>query len=195
MQRTIQGTAALSAGLTLLCCLLYRQGGRDTALTLAVTAGTITYHLGMRLMIGSLYGRLLRGGAHCRARWFAARRWEASLYQRLRVKRWKGKLPTYAPESFDPATSSWEGIAQAMCQAELVHETSMLCSFLPLVAARRFGALPVFLLTSLLSAAWDGLFVILQRDNRPRVIRLMGKKGRQAAVFGPISGDGKRHRG
>lgn len=192
MRRIFWGAAALAACLTLLFSLLYWREGWDILLTLAITAGTIAYHLGIRLLIGALFARMMRDGACCQARWFVPRRWEAPLYQRLRVRRWKGKMPAYMPEDFDPAIRSWEEIAQAMCRAEWVHEVNMLFSFPPLFAARWFGAFPVFLMTSLLAAAYDGLFAILQRYNRPRVIRLIGKKKRQVAFFCPVSGDEKR---
>ena len=52
----------------------------------------------------------------------------------------------------------------------------VILSFLPLFAAIPFGAFPVFLLTSLLSAMYDLSFVIMQRFNRPRIIRLIEKE-------------------
>lgn len=59
-----------------------------------------------------------------------------------------------------------------MCQAELVHETNMALSFLPLIAVRWFGAFYVFLLTSVCGA----LFVIMQRYNRTRVVKIALKE-------------------
>ena len=85
-------------------------------------------------------------------------------------------MPTYNPAVFDPKLHSWEEIAQAMCQAELVHEIIVLLSFLPLLAAIPFGAFPVFLITSLLAALYDFSFVIMQRYNRPRIIRFIEKE-------------------
>ena len=45
-----------------------------------------------------------------------------------------------------------------------------------LLFAIPFGAFPVFLLTSLGAALTDAVFVIVQRYNRPRVIRLIPKR-------------------
>ena len=81
-------------------------------------------------------------------------------------------MPSYEPELFNPQKHTWNEIAQAMCQAEIVHETIILFSFVPVYATRFFGELPVFLITSLLAAAFDMIFVIMQRYNRPRVIKL-----------------------
>jgi hypothetical protein len=85
-------------------------------------------------------------------------------------------MPTYDSSLFDPALHTWDEIAQAMCQSELVHEWNALLSFLPLLAAIRFGAFWVFLITSLLSAGYDLLFVAMQRFNRPRVLRMIQKR-------------------
>ncbi len=41
-----------------------------------------------------------------------------------------------------------------------------------LLAAVRFGTLPVFLATSVFTAICDLSFVILQRYNRPRIIKI-----------------------
>ena len=63
-----------------------------------------------------------------------------------------------------------------MCGAELVHEVIILFSFLPLLFTIPFGAFPVFLITSLLAAMYDSIFVVAQRSNRPRLVRILQKK-------------------
>ena len=49
-------------------------------------------------------------------------------------------------------------------------------SFLPLLAIPRFGAAPVFILTSILSACIDLPFAMMQRFNRPRLRQLARKE-------------------
>ena len=85
-------------------------------------------------------------------------------------------MPTYDPTQFDPRIHTWQEIAQAMCQAELVHEVIVVLSFLPIAAGAVFGAYPVFIITSVLSALFDMMFVVMQRYNRRRVIRLVKRK-------------------
>ena len=63
-----------------------------------------------------------------------------------------------------------------MCQAELVHEMIVVLSFVPIVAGVWFGAYPVFVITSALAAMLDLMFVMVQRYNRQRVIKLMKYK-------------------
>lgn len=59
-----------------------------------------------------------------------------------------------------------------MCQSELVHETNVLFSFVPVLFSLWFGEAAIFIVTSALAAAFDLAFVIMQRYNRPTVIRI-----------------------
>ncbi|MFR7829957.1 MAG: hypothetical protein ACLU3F_00175 [Blautia wexlerae] len=63
-----------------------------------------------------------------------------------------------------------------MCQAELSHEVIVIFSFLPLLTVPAFGAFWVFLITSVLSAMMDLSFAIMQRYNRPRIMKLCKRR-------------------
>lgn len=147
----------------------------DVFLTLAITFCTIAYHFLMRLIVGLLYDRALHNHVSPDHRWFRVPAAETRLYDLLRVRRWKRFLPSYTPADFDPRLRSWQQIAGAMCQAELVHETILPLCFLPVLASIRFGHLPVFLITSVFSAVQEVPFIILQRYNRPRVLALAAR--------------------
>ena len=67
-----------------------------------------------------------------------------------------------------------------MCGAEIVHEVIMVLSFLPLLTVPFFGTFPVFLMTSALSALFDSIFVMAQRYNRPRLVRIYEKQETKA---------------
>ena len=54
-------------------------------------------------------------------------------------------------------------------------------SFLPLAAAIPLGAFWVFFITSLGGALFDLSLVILQRYNRPRILRLAQRQARRKA--------------
>jgi hypothetical protein len=129
----------------------------------------------MRLIVGHLTDRVLQNNIDYTRKWFRQSRFESILYSKLKVKKWKSNMPTYAPQNFDSRVHSWDEIAGAMCQAELVHEVIIVLSFLPVAVSVYFGAFWVFLFTSLLAACYDGLFVIMQRYNRPRVIQLISR--------------------
>ena len=172
MARWVKGIALVSTALCLIFSMLH---GRFTAgiwLSLAITCGTTAYHFLMRLAVGYLLPLATKYDFDYHHPWFRPRAWEPGLYKALRLHRWKGKLPTYAPEQFDLAGNSLYRIIQNMCGAELVHEIIMIFSFLPLLAIPVFGSPAVFLLTSLGAALFDGIFVMAQRYNRPRVVKV-----------------------
>ena len=99
-----------------------------------------------------------------------------AVYETLKIKRWKRKIPTFDNARFNPQLHSWNEIAQAMCQAELVHETIMILSFLPIAEGIWFGMYPVFIITSVLAAGYDLMFVMTQRYNRQRIFSLLARK-------------------
>ena len=164
------GLTATAIGLYLFCW--------EWMFSFAITFGTFFYHFAMRLLVGHILDRTMQNKADYRKAWYQLRPWEAKLYKGLNVRKWKRNMPTYDPSLFDPKLHSWEEIVQAMCQAELVHEVIAALSFLPLLAAIPFGSFFVFLLTSLLAALFDLSFVIMQRYNRPRILKLLSKKAR-----------------
>ena len=172
MKLAAAGSLAAAIAATVLFCRL----GQGIYLTLAVTFGTVAYHLLIRLIIGMIYSLIMNNKADYTGKWYRSRPWEESLYKLLRVKSWKDRMPTYSPETFSREKHSWDDIAQAMCQSELVHETNVIFSFVPLVAAIWFGSFEVFLITSVCGGILDLLFAIMQRYNRPRVIRLAAKE-------------------
>lgn len=168
----IKTAAAITFLLTGLFLLLYLRFGSGWLLSTLITFGTTFYHFAMRLLVGALVPGTLRPERP----WFSPRSWEPGLYRVLKVKKWKKHLPTYAPELFSPAHYTPRQIVCHMCQAEVVHELIALCSLLPLLAVPVFGALPVFLITSCAAAAADLAFAMIQRYNRPRLLRLVEKQ-------------------
>ena len=174
MAKTMKTAALLFSLLAVGCALVYMQWESAAVLAVLLTLATTAYHFVMRLTVGFVFDRLPI--MDYRARWFRVGAREQQFYERLNVKAWKGKIPTYDPTEFDGRLHSWEEIVGAMCRAELVHETIMVLSFVPMLLAIPFGELWVFACTSVAAACFDGVFVMVQRYNRPRVIRLMGKE-------------------
>ena len=152
-------------------------------LTLAITFGTIAYHFWMRLAVGGVMDYFMKNQADYSRPWFQQKAFEKVLYQKLKVKKWKGKMPTYDPEIFSLERHTYDEIVQAMCQAEVVHEIIVGLSFLPLLAAIPFGSFRVFLITSMVAAGMDMMFVIMQRYNRPRIVRLASREKKQASLI------------
>ncbi len=100
----------------------------------------------------------------------------------LKVKSLKKHMPAFEPVFFDMKRRTVTEIIMAGCQAEIVHEVIILLSFVPLLFTVWFGAFGVFLVTSLLAAAFDSIFVIIQRYNRPRLIMLAERQARESTV-------------
>lgn len=175
MKKAMYLAAAISGFLTAVFVILVFSGVH-WAMPYAITFATCLYHFAMRLLVGHSLNRIMGNQADYRKGWYQLRPIEKRLYKLFKVKKWKANMPTYDPSCFDPELHSWDEIAQAMCQAEIVHEVIAVLSFLPLLAAIPFGEFPVFFMTSLLSACFDLCFVIIQRFNRPRVIRLIEKE-------------------
>lgn len=175
VQKSVLLASLLIAG-TAILSVLYMKTYYEVFLSLAITFGTISYHVVMRLLVGLAFCIVMKNRADYKKRWYHVSGHEMAVYERLNVKKWKRRMPTYDRTLFDPRLHTWEEIAQAMCQAELVHETIALLSFLPIIAGIWFGAYPVFVVTSVLAAGCDMLFVMMQRYNRQRIMALLQRE-------------------
>ena len=154
---------------------LYAKTSMGILLSLAIMFGTVAYHLIMRLLVGFGFDVAMKNRADISKSWYQVSPREVAFYNKIKIKKWKSKMPTYDESIFNPKQHSWDEIVQAMCQAELTHETIAVLSFLPIIAGRWFGAYPVFIITSVLSAAFDMTFVMIQRYNRQRITHLQTK--------------------
>ena len=172
---TMKTTAIITSAVTLLLlCIPFRKTG--WWLPCILSFGTTAYHFLMRLVVGYLLPKLTNYDFDYRHAWFQPRKWEAAFYKKLQVRKWKGKLPTYAPSQFSFTEQSMYRVIQNMCGAELVHEIIMVLSFLPLLTVPIWGEFWVFLITSALAALFDSIFVMAQRYNRPRLVRIYEKQ-------------------
>ena len=179
MAKIVKGIAAFSLAATVILAISYKVTSSGILLPLAITSGTIAYHFVMRLMVGLAFHATMRNKADYRKRWYQVSKREMAVYEKLKVKQWKRRMPTYDPALFDPRLHTWEEIVQAMCQAVIdgiFAGVGSVLSFLPILAGIWFGEYPVFIVTSVLSAACDIVFVIMQRYNRQRVTKLLNRK-------------------
>ncbi|MCQ2417936.1 MAG: hypothetical protein MJ071_09045 [Oscillospiraceae bacterium] len=180
LAKLTKAAACTVSVLTMVFALLYQETGLGLLKSLAITFGTFSYHFLMRLAVGYLTNGIFHNRINYSRKWFQPHKWEEGLYQILRVKQWKDHMPTFAPDMLDIRKHSWEEIAGAMCQAEIVHTIIAVCSFLPIAASLIWESFPVFFLTSLAACCIDCLFVIIQRYNRPRVLRIIEKKQKRS---------------
>lgn len=175
LSKTLHLTAAILALLTLILYAFFRLFPNSVLEALAITAGTFFYHFAMRLLVGALVPGLVPAGAE-KGRWFREKRFEPGLYRALGVKTWKKRMPTYTPESFDFRKHTLAEIVHTSCASEAVHEGIVVLSFVPVLTIPVFGAAGVFWATSVLAALFDGCFVVMQRFNRPRFLRILEKE-------------------
>ena len=118
MPKVMKFTTAFCFIMTIFTTILYRRSNRGICITLAVTFAATTYHLGMRLLVGLLYNIGMKNRANYTKKWYQIHPWESRLYQFLKVKKWKGKMPAYSPDTFSNKKHTWDEIAQAMCQSQ-----------------------------------------------------------------------------
>lgn len=180
MKKTVIATAIIATLLCAVSAVLYLIYKNDVLETIAISAGTTAYHFVMRLLIGTIVNAALNNRVDYTRGWFAPKAFEQKLYKLLNVKKWKANMPTYSPETFSVENHTLEEIVGATCQAELVHEIIIVLSFLPIATIPWFGVPLVFILTSVFAALFDLIFVIMQRFNRPRLVKLLERQKRSA---------------
>ena len=138
-----------------------------------ITICVTLYHFAMRLAVGTAVNLIMRNKADHDRAWFREKRFEKKLYKLLRVRKWRKFIPTYSPDTFDTNQKTVKEIVGATCQAEIVHEVIMVLSLLPIAAIPFLGGAAAIITTSILSTLIDSVFVILQRYNRPKLVRVM----------------------
>ena len=176
--KIIKISALVLVMLTILFTVIYQFNSNTVILSIAITFGTISYHFLMRLAVGYVINGIFHNRFNYNKKWFLEKKFEKRLYEVLKVKKWKDKMPTFAPEMLDLTVHTWEEIAGAMCQSEVVHSIIAVLCFVPVSATLVWGTFWVFFITSVLSACVECMFVIMQRYNRPRVKKMIEKQKR-----------------
>ena len=147
--------------------------GNTISEIITITIGVTLYHFAMRLAVGMVVNLIMKNEAKHNSAWFREKRFEKKLYNLLRVRKWQKHVPTYSPETFDTSKKTVKEIVGATCQSEIVHEVIMVLSWLPIAAIPFLGGTAAIIITSFFSMMIDSTFVILQRYNRPRLVRVM----------------------
>lgn len=176
MAKIMKRISAISFLLMVCCFVLYGITNFRFLVPFIITFGTTAYHFIIRLMVGVVIDSIMHNKANYHKKWYYVSEFEMKLYQKMKVKKWKNKMPTYNADTFDTSKHSWDEIVQATCQSELVHETNVVFSFIPVIASIWFDSFWVFLITSALGAIFDLMFVMMQRFNRTRILRIKQKR-------------------
>ena len=168
-------TMVLTALIAALCFVLYYSGlfASGVVLWTGIVAFMILYHFGLRIFMGKLTVFF-----PISPQWLLFRplAFERKLYRLLRVKQWKGHVLTFEPENFDLQTRTLEQVAHTMCKSELDHWINELISLTSLLFSLLWGQFPIFLVTALAAMIFDAQFIVVQRYNRPKVLRLAERR-------------------
>lgn len=148
--------------------------------TLGIISMTVSFHITIRLVISGIVDFSLKNHVDYTKNWFRTRPFERKIYKKLRVKRWKKYMPSARKEDFSLKKHTFEEILMAGCQAEFVHELCAISGFLAMFFPIWFGCWWAFLITSVVGALYDMLFVIIQRFNRPRLMKIMRRANEKA---------------
>lgn len=164
----------VSALIFAVCFILYYGDiyHKASVLWTGVTFFTIAYHLQLRLIMGNV-SKLF--SVNHKQKWFCEKKFEAKLYRFLNVKVWKGKALTYNPELYDIKTRTLTQIADTTAKSELDHWINIIISLTTLCFALIWGQLWIFALTAVFAMLFDSQFIVIQRYNRPRIIKLINR--------------------
>ena len=154
------------------CWGVYAKTAHQAALIACLIFAAFTAHFLIIYTFTPLTYAFLGKRIHYSLPWFRPKRFEKALYARLGVKRWKSHIPTYNYDEFSLSKHTQEEVIQNMCYAEAVHEVIFAASYLPVLLGLMFSHVLLFLVTSCLFSIVHLFFVIVQRYNRPRLVRL-----------------------
>ena len=83
VMKMITAIGILVTLVTLVTMIIYQNNNSSISLTLAITFGTITYHFGMRLLIGWLVMILMKNKADYTKQWYQLHSWEKAFYKKM----------------------------------------------------------------------------------------------------------------
>ena len=171
---------AVTIIISIICFSIYYSNTYKSKIILwtGITAFTIMYHLWVRIIMGNV-SKLFKKQINSKQWWFKEKYFEKTLYKLLRVKEWKGKALTYNPELFSLKENSLEEISNTMVKSELDHWINEAISLSTLLFAIIWGNFWIFLLTAIIAMIFDMQFIIIQRYNRPRILKLLEKNNKK----------------
>ena len=168
---------------SIICFTIYYRGinTNKTILLTGIVTFTIMYHFGVRIIMGNV-SKLFKKHINYKQKWFKERKFEKKLYKFLHVKDWKDKALTYNPESFSMKEHSLEEIANTMAKSEVDHWINEVISLSTLLFIIPWGLFWAFSISAIASMIFDSQFIIIQRYNRPRIVKLLEKKKATQAI-------------
>lgn len=167
---------AITVITSIICFALYYRNIYRNKIILwtGITSFTIMYHFWVRIIMGNV-SKIFKKHINYNQWLFKERKFEKGLYKFLRVKEWKGKALTYNPESFSLKEHSLEEIVNTMTKSEVDHWINEAISLSTLLFAIPWGKLWIFVISAIAAMIFDSQFIIIQRYNRPRIVKILEK--------------------
>ena len=161
---------AVTLLLSVACFVLYYANiVRHTAvLWTGVTVFTSLYQFGLRILFGNVTKHL---PIRHTQRWFRELPFERRLYGLLRIRRWKEKVLTYDPDAYNVQKHTLCELANTMCKSEVDHWINVIISLSTVLFGLIWGKLWIFALAAMVAILFDAQFIVVQRYNRPVVLR------------------------
>ena len=174
---------ALGILISITCLGTYYAGitENNIFLWIGITAFTITYHFWGRIIFGNI-SKLFKKYINYNQWWFKEKWFEKKLYEILRVKKWKGKALTYNPEQFDLKENSLDQIINTMTKSEVDHWINEAISISTMFFGLIWGETWIFVITALAAMIFDGQFIVIQRYNRPRVLKILERRNKSQKI-------------
>ena len=173
----------ITAITAIICFSLYYGNihKNNIILWIGIVTFTIMYHLWVRIIMGNV-SKLFKKHINYNQAWFKERDFEKGFYKLLRVKDWKGKALTYNPESFSLKEHSLEEIANTMAKSEVDHWINEIISLTTLLFSILWGQFWIFLISAIAAMIFDSQFIIIQRYNRPRIVKILEKREKETKI-------------
>ncbi len=157
------------------CFFLYYSGvlQSDAILWAGIVSFMILFHFGGRIYMGNITKKWNINYNHP---FYKQRKFEKKLYKILRVRKWKDKVFTFEPQLYDFQNRTLPQLATTMAKSELDHWINEIISIISIFFFLIWGCFSAFFISAVLAMIFDAQFIIVQRYNRPIVLRLMQRK-------------------
>lgn len=168
-------TVAVMIAVALSSFVAYYGGFTDSGIVLwtGIVSFMIVYHFWTRLIMGAVSKHW---GITYKHPFFKSLPFEKKLYGFLRVRQWRDKVLTFNPDEFLLSKRTLPEIANTMAKAEVDHWVNEIISVTAVFFSLIWGMFPIFLITSVAAMLFDAQFIVVQRFNRPKVVRLIEGK-------------------
>lgn len=147
---------------------LFTRNMREACLVLAIIMLAVAFHLIIRLVLVNLCEYLIKN-LNVNEKRFIEKPFERKLYKFLKVHRWKTRWDVFDESAYLLKYNSVDELLEAGCCSEITHFLCALTGFVSILFTFPFGHAVIYIVTSVLGAVFDLLFVAVQRYNRPRL--------------------------